>query len=69
MYGKSDSGGKIIVCARRLIKPRGHRVSLLLDLVRVRIIGGVAGTRFLNKRTRRLRKRVMFDVAESGDSF
>ena len=26
MYGKSDSGGKIIVCAGRLIKPRGHRV-------------------------------------------
>ena len=58
-----------LLCARRLIKPRGHRVSLLLDLVRVRIVGGVRGTRFLNKRTRRLRKKVMFDVAESGDSF
>ena len=62
MYRKSDSGGKIIVCARRLIKPRGHRVNLLLDLVRVRIVGGVGG--FLNKR-----KRVIFDVAETGDSF
>ena len=44
MYGKSDSDGKIIVCAGRLIRPRGHRVSLLLDLVRVKIIGGVGGT-------------------------
>ena len=44
MYGKSDSGGKIIVSAGRLIKPRGHRVSLLLDLVRVRIVEGVGGT-------------------------
>ena len=44
MYRKSDSGGKIIVMCRRLIKPRGHRVSLLLDLVRVRIVGGVGGT-------------------------
>ena len=44
MYGKSNSGGKIIVCAGRLIKPRGHRVSLLLDLVRVRIVEGVGGT-------------------------
>ena len=43
MYGKSDSGGKIIVCAGRLIKPRGHRVTLLLDLVRVRIVEGVGG--------------------------
>ena len=44
MYGKLDNGGKIIVCAGRLIKPRGHRVSLLLDLVRVKIVGGVGGT-------------------------
>ena len=59
-----------LLCAMRLIKPRDHRVSLLLNLVGVRIIGGVVeDTRFLNKRTRRLRKRVIFDVAESGDSF